>query len=34
VAQLELEVDWIVLSACNTAAGDKGDADALSGLAR
>jgi CHAT domain-containing protein len=34
VAQLELDADWIVLSACNTAAGDKGDAEALSGLAR
>lgn len=34
MAQLELDADWIVLSACNTAAGDKGDAEALSGLAR
>ena len=34
VAQLELDADWIVLSACNTAAGEKGDAEALSGLAR
>jgi CHAT domain-containing protein len=34
VAQLNLDADWIVLSACNTAAGDKGDAEALSGLAR
>jgi CHAT domain-containing protein/tetratricopeptide (TPR) repeat protein len=34
VAQLKLDADWIVLSACNTAAGDKGDAEALSGLAR
>jgi CHAT domain len=34
VAQLELDADWIVLSACNTAAGDKGDAEALSGPAR
>jgi CHAT domain-containing protein len=34
VAQLELDADWIVLSACNTAAGDNGDAEALSGLAR
>jgi CHAT domain-containing protein len=34
VAQLELDADWIVLSACNTAAGEKGDADALAGLAR
>jgi CHAT domain-containing protein len=34
VAQLELDADWVVLSACNTAVGDKGDAEALSGLAR
>jgi tetratricopeptide (TPR) repeat protein/CHAT domain-containing protein len=34
VAELELDADWVVLSACNTAAGDKGDAEALSGLAR
>jgi CHAT domain-containing protein len=34
VAQLDLDADWVVLSACNTAAGDKGDAEALSGLAR
>jgi CHAT domain-containing protein len=34
VAQLELDADWIVLSARNTAAGDKGDAEALSGLPR
>ena len=34
VAQLELDADWVVLSACNTAAGDRGDAEALSGLAR
>ena len=34
VAQLELDADWVVLSACNTAAGGKGDAEALSGLAR
>jgi CHAT domain-containing protein len=34
VAQLELDADWIVLSACNTAAGEKGDAEALAGLAR
>jgi CHAT domain len=33
VAQLELDADWIVLSACNTAAGKKGDAEALAGLA-
>jgi CHAT domain-containing protein/tetratricopeptide (TPR) repeat protein len=34
IAQLHLDADWIVLSACNTAAGEKGDAEALSGLAR
>jgi CHAT domain-containing protein len=34
VAQLELDADWVVLSACNTAAGEKGNAEALSGLAR
>ena len=34
VAQLKLNADWVVLSACNTAAGAKGDAEALSGLAR
>jgi CHAT domain-containing protein len=34
VAQLELDADWVVLSACNTAAGEKADAEALSGLAR
>src|SRR5262249_4274779 len=34
VAQLKLNADWVVMSACNTAAGDKFDSDALSGLAR
>jgi CHAT domain-containing protein len=34
VAKLELDADWVVLSACNTAAGEAGDAEALSGLAR
>ena len=34
VAQLQLDADWVVLSACNTAAGDKSDAEALAGLAR
>jgi CHAT domain-containing protein len=34
VAQLELDADWVVLSACNTAAGEKGNAEPLSGLAR
>ena len=31
---LKLDADWVVLSACNTAAGDSRDADALSGLVR
>jgi CHAT domain-containing protein len=34
VAQLRLNADWVVLSACNTAAGDTPGAEALSGLAR
>jgi CHAT domain-containing protein/tetratricopeptide (TPR) repeat protein len=36
VAQLKLDADWVVLSACNTAAGDSDgvNAEALSGLAR
>jgi CHAT domain-containing protein len=34
VAQLKLNADWVVLSACNTAAGGKVGAEALSGLAR
>jgi CHAT domain-containing protein len=34
VALLKLNSDWVVLSACNTAAGDKPGAEALSGLAR
>jgi CHAT domain-containing protein len=34
VAQLKLSADWVVLSACNTIAGDKPGAEALSGLAR
>jgi len=34
VAELDLAADWVVLSACNTAAGQGGDAAALSGLAR
>jgi CHAT domain-containing protein len=34
IATLKLDADWVVLSACNTAAGDKVGADALSGLAR
>jgi CHAT domain-containing protein len=36
IAELKLDADWVVLSACNTAAGqsDKPNAEALSGLAR
>jgi CHAT domain-containing protein/tetratricopeptide (TPR) repeat protein len=34
VAQLNLDADWAVLSACNTAASGQGNAEALSGLAR
>ena len=34
MAQLKLNADWVVLSACNTIAGDKPGAEALSGLAR
>lgn len=34
VAQLRLNADWVVLSACNTAAGESIEAEALSGLAR
>ena len=34
VAQLKLGADWVVLSACNTIAGGKPGAEALSGLAR
>ena len=34
VAQLRMNADWVVLSACNTAAGDQPGADDLSGLAR
>lgn len=34
VAQLSLNADWVVLSACNTIAGDKPGAEALFGLAR
>jgi CHAT domain-containing protein len=34
VSALQLDADWVVLSACNTAAGDRVGADALSGLAR
>lgn len=36
IATLKLDADWVILSACNTAAGDSADqgAEALSGLAR
>jgi len=34
VAQLKLNADWVVLSACNTIAGDRAGAEAPSGLAR
>jgi CHAT domain-containing protein len=34
VAQLKLNADWVVLSACNTAAAGEEGAEALSGLAR
>ena len=34
ITQLKLNADWVVLSACNTIAGDKPGAEALSGLAR
>jgi CHAT domain-containing protein/Flp pilus assembly protein TadD len=34
ISQLNLDADWVVLSACNTAAGDASDAEPLAGLAR
>ncbi|MDX2156104.1 MAG: CHAT domain-containing tetratricopeptide repeat protein [Hyphomicrobiaceae bacterium] len=34
IAALKLAADWVVLSACNTAAGSEAGAEALSGLAR
>lgn len=34
VATLKLDADWVILSACNTAAGDRLGAETLSGLAR
>ena len=34
IAGLKLDADWVVLSACNTAAGGAQGAEALSGLAR
>ena len=34
ISKLRLDADWVVLSACSTAAGNKQGAEALSGLAR
>jgi CHAT domain-containing protein len=34
IAALKLDADWVILSACNTAAGGAQGAEALSGLAR
>ena len=34
IAGLKLDADWVILSACNTAAGNAAKAEALSGLAR
>jgi CHAT domain-containing protein/tetratricopeptide (TPR) repeat protein len=34
IAGLKLDADWVILSACNTAAGQAASAEALSGLAR
>jgi CHAT domain-containing protein len=34
VAQLKIDADWVIMSACNTAAGENDNAEALSGLAR
>ena len=34
IAALKLDADWVILSACNTAAGNAENAEALSGLAR
>ena len=34
IAQLKLNADWVILSACNTAAGSRPGAEGLSGLAR
>ena len=34
ILELKLDADWVVLSACNTAAGDGAGAEAVSGLGR
>jgi len=34
IARLKLDADWVILSACNMAAGEAKGAEALSGLAR
>jgi CHAT domain-containing protein len=34
ITQLKLDADWVILSACNTAAGETPDAEGLSGLAK
>lgn len=34
IANLKLDADWVILSACNTAAGAETNSEALSGLAR
>jgi CHAT domain-containing protein len=34
ILALKLDADWVVLSACNTAAGDGAGAEAISGLGR
>jgi CHAT domain-containing protein/tetratricopeptide (TPR) repeat protein len=34
IASLKLDADWVILSACNTAAGNAAGAEALSGMAR
>jgi CHAT domain-containing protein len=34
IASLRLDADWVILSACNTAAGRNENAEALSGMAR
>jgi CHAT domain-containing protein len=34
IATLKLDADWVILSACNTAGGESGNAEPLSGIAR